>query len=141
MILFDLCCDNNHVFEAWFASSSQYEKQKKNKLISCPICNSTKVKKALMAPKLKGTKKNDKTNKQNVLNDKSVIEKFKKLKKFIEKNTEDVGKNFTEEARKIHYGEVDPKPIRGETTREQADELLEEGVPITRLPWTSKEDA
>ena len=94
-----------------------------------------------MAPKLKGTKKNDKTNKQNVLNDKSVIEKFKKLKKFIEKNTEDVGKNFTEEARKIHYGEVDPKPIRGETTTEQANELLEEGVPITRLPWTSKEDA
>ena len=82
-----------------------------------------------------------KSTKQIVLNDNTVIEKFKKLKKFIEKNTEDVGKNFTEEARKIHYGESDPKPIRGETTREQAEELLEEGVPIARLPWTSKEDA
>lgn len=141
MILFDLCCDNEHVFEAWFSSSLQYEEQKKNKLINCPICNSTKVKKALMAPKLKGTKKIDKSARQNVLNDNTVIEKFKKLKKFIEKNTEDVGKNFTEEARKIHYGESDPKPIRGETTREQAEELLEEGVPIARLPWTSKEDA
>ena len=101
MILFDLCCENEHVFEAWFASSLEYEKQKKNKLISCPICNSTKVKKALMAPKLKGTKKNDKTTRQNVLNDKTVIEKFKKLKKFIEKNTEDVGKNFTRKLEKF----------------------------------------
>ena len=141
MILFDLCCENEHVFEAWFASSSQYEKQKKNKLINCPICNSNKVKKALMAPKLKGTKKNDETFRQNVLNNKEMIIKFKKLKKFVEQNTEDVGKKFTEEARKIHYGETDAKSIRGETTRKQAEELLEEGIPIARLPWSSKEDA
>ncbi len=141
MILFDLCCENDHVFEAWFASSSQYEDQKKKKLINCPICNSNKIKKALMAPKLKGSKKNGKTISQDVLNDNSVIKKFKKFKKFVEENTVDVGKDFTEEARKIHYGETERKSIRGETTKEQAEELLDEGIPIARLPWTSREDA
>ena len=57
MILYDLNCENDHIFEAWFASSEQYEKQNKKKLINCPICNSNKIKKALMAPKLKGAKK------------------------------------------------------------------------------------
>ena len=141
MILFDLCCDHDHVFEAWFASSSQYEDQKKKKLINCPICNSNNIKKALMAPKLKGSKKNSKTISQDVLNDSSVIKKFKKFKKFVEENTVDVGKDFTEEARKIHYGETERKSIRGETTKEQAEELLDEGIPIARLPWTSREDA
>jgi len=141
MILFDLCCENEHVFEVWFASSSQFEEQKKKKLINCPICNSNKIKKALMAPKLNGTKKNSKTTSRNVLNDSSVINKFKKFKKFVEENTVDVGKDFTEEARKIHYGETERKSIRGETTKEQAEELLDEGIPIARLPWTSREDA
>tara|TARA_B100001248_G_C27388786_1_gene461157 strand:- start:375 stop:800 length:426 start_codon:yes stop_codon:yes gene_type:complete len=141
MILFDLCCEHDHIFEAWFASSSQYEDQKKKKLINCPICNSNKIKKALMAPKLKGSKKNSKTIPHDVLNDSSVINKFKKLKKFVEENTVDVGKDFTEEARKIHYGETERKSIRGETTKEQAEELLDEGIPIARLPWTSREDA
>ena len=59
MILYDLNCENKHVFEAWFSSSTQYEEQRKKKLINCPFCNSSKVKKALMAPKLKGTKKID----------------------------------------------------------------------------------
>ena len=94
-----------------------------------------------MAPKLKGSKKNSKTISQDVLNDSSVINKFKKFKKFVEENTVDVGKDFTEEARKIHYGETERKSIRGETTKEQAEELLDEGIPIARLPWTSREDA
>ena len=141
MILFDLCCENKHIFEVWFASSSQYEEQKKKKLINCPICNSNKVNKALMAPNLKGTKKNSKTSSQKVMNDDKLIKDFKKFKKYIENNTIDVGKNFSEEARKIYYGESPSKSIRGETTKKQAEELLDEGIPIAKLPWSSREDA
>ena len=96
MILYDLNCENNHIFEAWFASSEQYEKQKKKKLINCPICNSNRVKKALMAPKLKGTKKsklsfkNEKAKKDS----EQFNKKLKEFKRFIESNTEDVGKKF-----------------------------------------------
>ncbi len=143
MILFDLNCENGHTFEAWFASSDQYEKQNKKKLINCPLCNSNKIRKALMTPNLRGTKKAN----QNLehIRAKKEMKKFnkklKEFKKFIEKNTEDVGKNFTEEAKKIYYGETKSRPIRGETTKEQESELIEEGIPIAKLPWSSREDA
>ena len=143
MILYDLNCENGHTFEAWFASSEQYDKQNKKKLINCPICNSNKIKKALMAPNLKGAKKNNKSFEQKKIEEenKNFNKKLKEFKKFIENNTEDVGKNFTEEAKKIYYGETKSRPIRGETTKEQAKELIEEGVPIAKLPWSSREDA
>jgi len=143
MILFDLFCSNKHVFEAWFASDKQYEKQKKNKLINCPICDDKNIKKSLMAPNIntKGLL-NKKTN--NVMNKddtNKIYKEVKKLKNIVEKNTIDVGDNFAEEARKIHYGEEKPKAIRGKTTSKEAKELLEEGVPFASLPWTNKEDA
>ena len=143
MILYDLKCENGHTFEAWFASSEQYEKQKKKKLINCPCCNSNKIKKSLMAPNLKGSKKSTLSfdKKRNRKKEKVLSKSLKKFKKFIENNTEDVGKNFAEEAKKIYYGEAKSRAIRGETTREQTEELLEEGVPIATLPWSSREDA
>ena len=143
MILYDLKCENEHIFEVWFASSNQYEKQNKKKLINCPFCNSTKIRKAIMAPNLKGAKKNNKSFEQKKIEEenKNFNKKLKEFKKFIENNTEDVGKNFTEEAKKIYYGEKKSRPIRGETTKEQAKELIEEGVPIAKLPWSSREDA
>ena len=143
MILYDLNCENGHTFEAWFASSEQYDKQNKKKLINCPICNSNKIKKALMAPNLKGSKKSNKSFDEKKAKDenKKFKTKLKEFKKFIESNTEDVGKNFTEEAKKIYYGETKSRSIRGETTKEQAEELVEEGIPIAKLPWSSREDA
>ena len=73
---------------------------------------------------------------------KKLLEKeVSKFKKFIEKNTENVGKNFAEEARKIYYGEKKSRPIRGETSVSEAKELVEEGIPFSKLPWPSKEDA
>ena len=143
MILYDLTCENGHTFEAWFASSEQYDKQNKRKLICCPICDSNKIRKALMAPNLKGTKKSRKSYDEKMVQDKNkkFNKKLKEFKKFIESNTEDVGKNFTEEAKKIYYGEKKSRPIRGETTKEQAEELIEEGIPIAKLPWSSREDA
>ena len=143
MILFDLICNKNHKFEAWFASSSDYKNQLKNKMILCPYCNSTKIKKSLMAPNIntKGTSKNScKDNKIDIAQSK-LEKQIKKFKKYIEKNTDNVGKNFAEEARKIYYGETKSRPIRGESTEKEAQELVEEGIPFSKLPWQTKEDA
>ena len=139
MILFDLKCDKNHKFEAWFASSVAYDKQLKNKLIKCPYCNSTRIEKALMAPNI-NTKTTSKINKKNA-SQKKLERQIKKFRKYIEKNTDNVGKNFAEEARKIYYGETKSRPIRGESTEKEARELSEEGIPFSKLPWHSKEDA
>merc|ERR1712023_28130 len=89
MILYDLTCDNGHIFEAWFASSEQYEKQNKKKLINCPTCNSNNIRKALMAPKLKGAKKSNQSFDRKKLNDeeKKIRNKLKEFKKFIESNS------------------------------------------------------
>ena len=139
MILFDLQCDKNHKFECWFASSSDYEEQLKNKMIVCPYCNSTKIQKSLMAPNI-NTKNSEKNNKKKLVHN-NLENQIKKFKKYIEKNTDNVGKNFAEEARKIYYGETKSRPIRGESTEKEAQELAEEGIPISQLPWHSKEDA
>ena len=143
MILFDLQCEKDHKFECWFASSANYEKQLKNKMIICPYCNSTEIKKSLMAPNIntKNTSKNSKkSNKQNLAQN-NLEKQIKKFKKYIEQNTDNVGKNFAEEARKIYYGEAKSRPIRGESTKKEAQELTQEGIPFSQLPWHSKEDA
>ena len=143
MILFDLQCDKNHKFECWFASSIKYEEQLKDKMIICPYCNSTKIQKSLMAPNIntKSTSKNSKKNNKKKLAQNNLEKQIKKFKKYIEKNTDNVGKNFAEEARKIYYGETKSRPIRGESTEKEAQELAEEGISFSQLPWHSKEDA
>ena len=143
MILFDLQCEKKHKFECWFASSANYEEQLKNKMIVCPYCNSTKIKKSLMAPNIntKSTSKSIKKNNKKKLAKNNLENQIKKFRKYIEKNTDNVGKNFAEEARKIYYGESKPRPIRGESTENEAQELTEEGIPFSQLPWHSKEDA
>ena len=144
MILFDLKCDKDHEFECWFPSSSNYEEQLKNKLIVCPYCNSTNIKKSVMAPNINTkriSKKNNIKDSKKIEAQKSLENKIKKFKKYIEKNTENVGKNFAEEAKKIYYGETRSRPIRGESTEKETRELVEEGIPFSRLPWQRKEDA
>ena len=143
MILFDLKCENDHKFEVWFPSSSDYEKQLKKKMIECPYCNSKKIKKSLMAPNL-NVKSGSKKNSIDIKKDLSHInleKQIKRFKSFVEKNTENVGKNFAEEARKIYYGEKESRPIRGESSEKEAKELSEEGIPFSKLPWSTKEDA
>ena len=96
-----------------------------------------------MAPNIntKGTSKNSKKNHKNKIAQNNLENKIKKFRKYIEKNTDNVGKNFAEEARKIYYGETKSRPIRGESTEKEAQELIEEGSPFSRLPWQRKEDA
>lgn len=150
MIVFDLKCSNGHEFEGWFASTEEYDQQIKKKQVICPICNSYKITKGLMAPNIQSKKSdNSKSNikeKNNLQNDKKINQKevlieLRKLQKYIENNSDDVGNRFAEEARKMYYGETDSRAIRGEATSEEAEELNDEGIPFTRIPSLPREDA
>jgi len=155
MIVYDLLCDNEHKFESWFKNSAAYEFLRKGRKVSCPICSSTKVRKAPMAPNISKLGGKDKPSRpqsekkeMNLSNDsqdgemKVAVEKavgaMKELQATIEKNFENVGEKFPEEARKIHYGETDSRGIYGEATVEQAEELIEEGVEIATIPWVKR---
>ena len=134
MIIYNInCSECDYDFEVWFENSNEYKKQNKKNLINCPECNSTNVKKGLMAPNL-----NKKSNSRNNKYKKSVATNISKLKKIIEKNYDYVGDNFTEEAKKIKYGEAKERSIYGEATLEQTKELIEEEINITPLPFSSK---
>ena len=96
-----------------------------------------------MAPNIltKGISSNSRKNNKKKLSQTNLENQIKKFRKYIEKNTDNVGKNFAEEARKIYYGETKSRPIRGESTEKEAQEQTDEGIPFSQLPWHSKEDA
>lgn len=154
MILYDLLCDKDHEFESWFKSSSAYDTLRKRNNISCPICGTEKVRKAPMAPRIsksgfgeaevdtpaldtKAAPPAEKTEDMAQAMNKAV-EAIKELQATIEKNFENVGEKFPEEARKIHYGEADERGIYGEASVEEAQELIEEGVEIASVPWQKR---
>tara|TARA_B100000900_G_C20492010_1_gene679965 strand:- start:238 stop:651 length:414 start_codon:yes stop_codon:yes gene_type:complete len=134
MIVFNLnCSDCDFSFEGWFNNTKDYTKQIKKGLVSCPKCNSVQIKKGLMTPNV-ARKSNTKISKRN----KSIASNVKKIKKIIEKEFDYVGDNFTEEAKKIKYGEVKERAIYGEASIEQTKELIDEDIDILPLPFSTK---
>lgn len=161
MIVFDLKCKHNHQFESWFRSTADYDLQRESELVECPYCGSVEVKKAVMAPNI-GAKSNQKTQTSQLVDPsrqtvnavatgganpemqkltKHVADAVEKLRKHVEKNCENVGDKFVDEARKIHYGESEERGIYGESSFDEARELLEEGIDIMPLPGTRRTDA
>ncbi len=136
MIKYKLSCKSCDIsFDSWFASSKEYEKLKKKNLLNCHVCNSQKVEKSLMAPKLIN-KPIVKSFDNQHLKLKKIGNKIKEYQKFIKNNFEFVGKNFAYEARSIHYNnKKHNKGIYGEATKEEIKELKEEGVKTEIIPW------
>jgi hypothetical protein len=152
MIRYALICAKGHSFESWFPSSAAYDKQAKRGLVTCPSCGLSKVEKAIMAPKLSGTKKRGRAPavaaapevSAPVASDTPVAmmspqehelrSKLKELREHLTKNSDYVGKKFPDEARKMHYGEIDHRSIYGEASLEDAKELHEEGIEFHPLP-------
>ena len=131
MIRYTLNCDNGHQFESWFSDSASFEKLKEKGHLECAVCSSKKIEKSLMAPVVTAKKK------ETLLSKQSALEKeIKALKQKIKATATDVGENFSAEARAMHYGEKEEKPIVGKTTVDEAKELAEEGIPFTPLPWS-----
>ena len=137
MIKYKLICkDCSLVFDSWFASSKEFEKLKKKKLLNCHVCNSSKVDKTLMAPNVRN------------LNDDSQLDKYKNVKqtiksyqKFIKENFKFVGENFAYEARSIHYNDKKKsKGIYGNASKKDLLELKEEGIDAQMIPWVEDKD-
>ena len=132
MIVFNLICKTcSAEFEGWFENTKEFENQKRKKIINCPSCNSTFIKKFLVAPNLKAKS----NSRKGIKLKKAIGNNIKKYKKIIEKNFDYVGDNFTEEAKKMKYGEKEESPIYGEATAEQTKELAEEEINVVPLPW------
>ena len=146
MIRYQLQCEKEHVFDAWFSNSEAYDKQVKRKLINCPDCGSQDVSKAIMAPNV-GVKGNQKDSVPAATESKStdidpkaaaaqreVMAAMRQLRKVVEENAEYVGPRFAEEARKIHYKEAKEQGIYGEATPNDVKELMDEGIDVHPLP-------
>jgi len=127
MIKYSLECNQSHTFDAWFSDSLNFEKQNKKNQISCPNCSSLKIKKSIMAPSIPS--KNYKSDLLNEKKDKVEVV-LSKVRKHVEDNFDYVGDKFADEARSMHYGEKEEREIYGETTIEDAVDLIEEGVNV-----------
>jgi hypothetical protein len=156
MIRYNLRCDRGHSFESWFQSSAAYESQEKRKLVNCPSCGSAKVERAIMAPQIvskKGRKSQDEgapapaaaagtatdvatpgSTPLLMAQERELRAKIKELRDHIVKNADNVGERFPNEARKMHYGDIEHRPIYGEASPEEARSLIDEGVEVSPLP-------
>lgn len=149
MIRYNLRCERDHAFESWFQSSSAYESQEKRKLVNCPVCGSAKVERAIMAPQIVSKKGRDvavpapapttegtapASTPLMMAQERELRAKLKELRDHIVKNADNVGERFPNEARKMHYGDIEHRPIYGEASPEEARSLIEEGVEVSPLP-------
>lgn len=138
MIVYNLRCRNGHEFEGWFKDSAAFDAQASANKLVCPSCNSRKIEKAVMAPSVAGTKKQEASAPEEM---RRMRQFMTGLRKYVQDNAEYVGPNFAEEARKIHYGETEERQIYGESTVEEAIELVEEGIDVAPLPPDPDETA
>lgn len=131
MIVFDLRCDNAHVFEAWFGKSADFEEQSARGLVDCPVCGGSDVAKAVMAPAIPG-----KSNRTEISTGdaKALLGKLADVQKRALATSDYVGERFAAEARAIHLGDAEARSIHGQATRADAKALVEDGVPVAPLP-------
>ena len=140
MIKYNLKCHKNHEFESWFSNSEEFEKLNKKNLLECIHCSSKKIGKSIMSPMISNLKK--KHENFNLINKDFKNEKNKllKLRKYIEKNFDYVGKDFSRKVREIYYDKNNNKTIYGTTTSKEREELAEEGINLLSIPWINKDN-
>lgn len=130
MIVYNLICEHQHLFEGWFTSAEDYDRQIAQKLLTCPVCSSQQISKQLSAPRLNlAQSETIQESAQQLVQ----AEMLRLIRQWVDK-TEDVGERFAEEARRIHYQEAPERGIRGVASREEARALLEEGIEVMPLP-------
>tara|TARA_B100000963_G_C22544760_1_gene633887 strand:+ start:142 stop:561 length:420 start_codon:yes stop_codon:yes gene_type:complete len=139
MIKYILKCQNDHEFESWFSNSGEFDKLNKKKLLECIYCSSKKINKSIMAPMISNLKKDENFD---VINEdfKNNKNKLLKLRKYIEKNFEYVGKDFSKKVREVYYDKNNKKAIYGTTTSKEREELAEEGIDLFSIPWVNKDN-
>jgi hypothetical protein len=141
MIIFDLACKNNHNFEGWFQSQEAFDSQLGSGLIACPDCGSVEIRRVPSAIHLSKSTTTASSDVVPVVTPQGdLLGAYQKLMSAIVANCEDVGKEFANEARKIHYMEARARSIRGEASAEDFESLREEGIEVLRLPSVKKEE-
>jgi hypothetical protein len=162
MIRYTLNCEHGHAFESWFQNSAAYDKQAKRALVTCPVCGSAKVEKAIMAPRLSRAEAAEPAEGAPIPppslptslpppalppaapgktpvaimspQERELRKKLKELREHVTRNADYVGPRFPEQARKIHYGEIEHRSIYGEASPDEAKALHEEGIEFHPLP-------
>ena len=140
MIKYDLSCSNDHTFEVWFRDSTACDEQVAAGEVACPHCGDADVRKALMAPAINKAEHKSPEHKRAM----AMAQQMHMLREFrrqVEENCDDVGADFPEEARKIHYGETEHRNIFGEADLEEAKEMIEEGIDLFPVPGPFRDDA
>jgi len=151
MIRYTLHCEHDHSFESWFQSSSAFDSQVERKLVTCPVCGSVNVAKAIMAPQIVSKKGRERpapeaaattpvetqqapTPLMMMAQERALRAKLKELRDHIVKNADNVGERFPNEARAMHYGDIEHRPIYGEASPDEAKALIEEGIDVSPMP-------
>jgi hypothetical protein len=134
VISYALACDNDHKFEAWFRNAAAYDEQHARGIVTCPVCSSTSVEKALMAPSVSRAGSEKASLSIGHPEHKKLREAMIALRNKVTSEADYVGDKFADEARKIHFKEVEPRGIYGEATREEVSGLIEDGVDFMPLP-------
>jgi|TARA_B100001093_G_C26631032_1_gene928910 hypothetical protein len=140
MIKYNLKCQNDHEFESWFSNSEEFEKLKRKKMLECIYCSSKNIDKSIMAPMISNSIfKGDSMEivKKDIKNEKN---KLLQLRKYIEKNFEYVGKDFSKKVREVYYDNKSKKTFYGTTTPEEREELADEGIDLLSIPWVNKDN-
>ncbi len=140
MIKYILKCHRDHEFESWFSNSKEFEKLNKKGLLECIYCSSKKISKSIMAPMISSSKKIEESNSSFHKNLKYEKKNLLKLRKFIEKNFDYVGKDFSKKVREVFYDDKNNKAIYGTTTLEEREELADEGIDLISIPWIDKDN-
>lgn len=135
MIRFSLHCDNAHEFDTWFRSNEDFDEQKKSGLLSCPFCHSTSIEKQLMAPAVSTARKREQQVGLGLeAEQQKMLSALREVTKKVRKEAEYVGDRFAEEARRIHFKEVEERAIYGEASVKEVSSLVEDGIPVVPLP-------
>ena len=140
MIKYNLKCHNDHEFESWFSNSEEFDKLNKKKLLECIYCSSKKIIKSIMAPRISNSKKNNEQIEiinQDFKNEKNQL---LKLRKYIEKNFDYVGKDLSKKVREVYYDKKNKKAIYGTASQKEREELAEEGIDLISIPWVNKDN-
>ena len=140
MIKYNLRCSEDHDFESWFSNSEEFEKLNKKGLLECIYCSSKKINKSIMAPMVTNTKSKNEQNKIINFDYKKEKKKLLQLRKYIEKNFDYVGKDFSKKVREVYYDKKTNKKIYGTTTPKERKELAEEGIDLLSIPWVDKDN-
>jgi hypothetical protein len=138
MIVLNLQCTKAHPFEGWFDSTDDFDRQTLSAMVACPVCGDTHIARLPSGPRVKRAATEVAELSQQV--DQQGMAQMMHTLSEMAKGSEDVAERFPEEARRMHYGEAEPRNIRGQATLVETRELLEEGIAVLPLPFPAKED-